>query len=188
MGKGLLAWWRRRIVARGLAGAALFAVPVAVAALIGFGTGFSGVAGGLSSITSGPDAVPTSAQTGPAKLNRAVVALASKQTSSSSAPGTTNNGGGGGGSTGTSGSTGTGTGTATGTSNGTSGGSGGGSSGTQVPTVSTPSLPEVNLPGGGGGSGGAGDAVNGATNVVNGAVNNVVGGVNNTLNGLLGGH
>ena len=58
MGKGLLAWWRRRIVARGLAGAALFAVPVAVAALIGFGTGFPGVPAGLSAVTNGPDAVP----------------------------------------------------------------------------------------------------------------------------------
>ena len=69
MGKGLLAWWRRRIVARGLAGAALFAVPVAVAALIGFGGGFAGVAGGLTSVTNGPDAVPASAQAGPGKLN-----------------------------------------------------------------------------------------------------------------------
>jgi hypothetical protein len=48
MGRGLLAWWRRRIVARGLAGVALLSVPVAVAALIGFGTSLSGVAGGLS--------------------------------------------------------------------------------------------------------------------------------------------
>ena len=58
MGKGLLAWWRRRIVARGLAGAVLFAVPVAVAALIGFGTSLSGVAGGLSAVTSGPERRP----------------------------------------------------------------------------------------------------------------------------------
>src|SRR6266498_1367557 len=94
MGKGLLGWWRRRIVARGLAGAALFAVPVAVAALIGFGTGFSGVAGGLSSVTNGPEAVPASAQTGPRSLNRAVVALASKQTGSSDPAASDNNGGG----------------------------------------------------------------------------------------------
>src|SRR5262245_23727068 len=80
MGKGLLASWRRRIVTRGLAGVALFAVPVAVAAMIGFGTSISGVAGGLSALTSGPDAVPASSQGGPRRLNRAVVALASKQT------------------------------------------------------------------------------------------------------------
>src|SRR4051794_41826596 len=85
MGKGLLAWWRRRIVARGLAGAALFAVPVAVAALIGFGTGFSGAIGGLSSVTNGPEVAPASAPAGPSKLNRAV-ALASKRTASGSGP------------------------------------------------------------------------------------------------------
>src|SRR3954447_24912474 len=95
MGKGLLAWWRRRIVARGLAGAALFAVPVAVAALIGFGTGFSGVAGGLSSVTSGPEAVPAAAQAGPTRLNRAVAALASRQTGPSGSTVGTNIAGGG---------------------------------------------------------------------------------------------
>ena len=70
MGTGLLSWWRRRVAARGLAGAALFAVPVAVAAAIGFGTSISGVAGGLSAVTSGPEAVPASAQTSPSKLNQ----------------------------------------------------------------------------------------------------------------------
>ena len=47
------------MVARGLAGAVLLAVPVAVAGAIGFGTGFSGVAGGLSAITSGPKVDPS---------------------------------------------------------------------------------------------------------------------------------
>jgi hypothetical protein len=169
MGKGLLAWWRRRIVARGLAGAALFAVPVAVAALIGFGTGFSGVAGGLSSVTNGPDAVPAAAQTGPSKLNRAVVSLASRQTSTNSSTPTGNGGGGT-----TDGSTGTSTGTG-----GGSGGSNSGSSTSQVPTIDTPSAPNLSLPGSGGATGGATDAVDGA-------VDNVLGGVNNTLNGLLG--
>jgi hypothetical protein len=169
MGKGLLAWWRRRIVARGLAGAALFAVPVAVAALIGFGTGFSGVAGGLSSVTNGPDAVPASAQTGPSKLNRAVVALANRQTSSNAPASSRASGGSTGGST-------------DGSSGGSTGSGGSsGSSGTQVPTISTPSAPNVTLPGTGGGG-----ATSGATDAVNGTVNNVVGGVNNTLNGLLG--
>jgi hypothetical protein len=173
MGKGLLAWWRRRIVARGLAGAALFAVPVAVAALIGFGTGFSGVAGGLSSVTSGPDAVPTAAQTGPAKLNRAVVSLASRQTGPSTPTGNAGSGS-------TGGSTGTTTGSSTGSGSGTSNGN---STGPQVPAVNPPSAPNVSIPDTGGGTG---DTVNGATNSVNGAVNNVLGGVNNTLNGLLG--
>src|ERR1051325_5624982 len=105
MGKGLLAWWRRRIVARGLAGAALFAVPVAVAALIGFGGGFAGVAGGLTSVTNGPAAVPAAAQTGPTRLNRAVVALANRQPAATGGGAQGNSGGGGStdGSTGTSG-------------------------------------------------------------------------------------
>jgi hypothetical protein len=172
MGKGLLAWWRRRIVARGLAGAALFAVPVGVAALIGFGGGFAGVSSGLSSVTNGPDAVPAAAQTGPAKLNRAVVALASRQTGpSGSAPASNGGGGSGGGSTGTD----------TAGSNGSSNGS----SGTQVPNINTPTTPNVSLPDTSGGTSGA---VGGATNAVNDTANNVLGGVNNTLNGLLGGH
>ena len=47
-----------------------------------------------------------------------------------------------------------------------------------MPTIRTPSVPNVQLPGGGGTSG--------TTDTVNGTVDNVVGGVNNTLNGLLG--
>jgi hypothetical protein len=177
MGKGLLAWWRRRIVARGLAGAAFFAVPVVVAALIGFGGGFSGVAGGLSSVTNGPNAVPASAPTRSSKLNRVVVALASRQVASDSPTSAVN----GGGNTPTGGSTGTTSGTA-GTDTGTvAGGTGSGSSGTQVPTVTPPSAPPVSLPGSG-----STDVTGGATDAVNGTVNDVLGGVNNTLNGLLG--
>ena len=75
MGKGLLSSWRRRIVARGIAGAVLLAVPVAVAAAIGFGTSLSGVAGGLSAVTSGPSAVTASQPTRANKnLNHAVLA------------------------------------------------------------------------------------------------------------------
>jgi len=180
MGKGLLAWWRNRIVARGLAGIVLLSVPVAVAATIGFGTSLSGVAGGLSAITNGPDAVTASAPAaGPAKLNRAVVALASSQTSGGAQ--TTAAGGsstGGGSNLGTSGGSGGGT-------AGTLGASGGGSgdgSGTNgpAPTISSPSTPNVTIPGTGGG--GTGDTVDS----VNSSVDDVVGGVNNTLNGLLG--
>jgi hypothetical protein len=189
MGNGLLAWWRRRIVARGLAGAALFAVPVAVAALIGFGTSISGVAGGLSAVTNGPDAVPASAQpAAPSKLNRVVVALANKQDSSRSP----SSAGGGGGSndtsTGPSGGGGsTGSGTGTGTGSGASTGSESGSGTSQAPTInvpsvpnapSVPSAPSVPLPGGG--------STSDTTDAVNGTVNNVLNGVNNTLNGLLG--
>jgi hypothetical protein len=171
MGKGLLPWWRRRIAARGLAGAALFAVPVAVAAAIGFGTSISGVAGGLSALTSGPDAVPASAQTPPSKLNLALVAQASRQigsNGSASGRGGSGVGSGGGGSTGTAG---------TGSGSTGSGSSGGGSS----PVIdTTTSPPQINLPG----TGGATDSV---TNGVNNTVNNLLGGVNNTVNGLLGG-
>ncbi len=175
MGKGLLAWWRRRIVARGLAGAALFAVPVAVAALIGFGSGFAGVAGGLSSVTNGPDSTPVSAQTGPARLNRAVVALASRQSGSSGSAARQGDS--------TGGSTGGSTGTTDTSGSGTSGSSGSsGSSGTQTPQIDAPTAPQITLPGGG-----SGGAVGGATDIVNGTVDNVVGGVDNTLNGLLGG-
>jgi hypothetical protein len=173
MGKGLLAWWRRRIVVRGLAGVALFAVPVGVAALIGFGTSLSGVAGGLSAVTNGPDPVPASSQTTPTKLNRAVVALAAKQTSAqavsgrsgrASAPDISSAGGGSGGSGGSTGTSG--------------GGSGGGSSTGSAPTISSP---DVTLPGSGG-NGDAGQTIDS----LNDSVNNVVGGVDNTLNGLLG--
>jgi len=54
MRKGLLAQWRRGIVARGLAATALLAVPVAVAAMIGFGTSLSGLTDGLDALASGP--------------------------------------------------------------------------------------------------------------------------------------
>ena len=70
--------------------------------------------------------------------------------------------------------------TGTNTGGGGSGGSGG-SSGTGVPSIYTPSAPQVQLPGSGGGG-----ATGGAADTVNGTVNNVVVGVNNTLNGLLG--
>lgn len=169
MGEGLLAWWRRRILARGLAGVALLAVPIVVAALIGFGTSLSGVVGGLSSLTSGPDAVPPSARTAPRGLNHAVVALASKQNGSGGPAPADNRVGG---SNTTTLYTGTGGGSAG------SAGSAGGTTGTSTPTISTPSAPSVSLP--------AGGSTGGATDTVNDTVNNVVGGVGDTVNGLLG--
>jgi hypothetical protein len=172
MGKGLLPWWRRRIAARGLAGAALLAVPVAVAAAIGFGTSISGLAGGLSAVTSGPGAVPASAQTSPSKLNLALVAQANRQigsNGSASSRGGSGVRGGGGGSTGT---TGTGTGAGSGSE-----GSGSGSS----PVIDTStSPPQINLPGTGG-------ATDGVTTGANNTVNNLLGRANTTVNGLLGG-
>lgn len=174
MGKGLLPWWRRRIAARGLAGAALFAVPVAVAAAIGFGTSISGLAGGLSAVTSGPGAVPASAQTSPSKLNLGLVAQANRQIGSNGSASSRGGGGvrgGGGGSTGT---------TGTGAGSGSEGsGSGSGSGSSPVIDTST-SPPQINLPHTGG-------ATDGVTNGVNNTVNNLLGGVNNTVNGRLGG-
>ncbi len=49
MRQGLIANWHRRLAVKGLYGAALVAVPVAVASTIGFGG-----AGGLSSLATGP--------------------------------------------------------------------------------------------------------------------------------------
>jgi hypothetical protein len=118
MSKGLLAQWRRGIVARGFAAAALLAVPVGVAAAIGFGTSISGLTSGLSAIANGPDnPAPSSAATRPTALNRALAALAGTPTSAA--------GGGGGGDTGGGGSGG-------GVGNG--GGDGGGGT---TPTSST---------------------------------------------------
>jgi hypothetical protein len=174
MGKGLLAWWRRRIVARGLAGAALLAVPVAVAAAIGFGTSLSGVAGGLSAVTNGPDAIPAS-QTTPGNLNRAVVALAGK-------PGATLSGNPGG-SSGPQVSSPSTSGGTVGGSNTTSGSTGGGSGGVTGPLGGT-GAPGINLPGGGGG--GAGGGGQDAVNNIGSGVNNALGGLDNGLNGLLG--
>ena len=59
--------------------------PVAVAALIGFETSLPGIASGLSAVTGGPDTIPASAQTDASRtsrVNRAMVALASKSGSS----------------------------------------------------------------------------------------------------------
>lgn len=169
MGKGLLAWWRRRVLARGVAGAALFAIPVAVAAAIGFGTSLSGVAGGLSAVTSGPDAVPASAQT-PTNLNSAVVALAGKQTgprpSGSSTGSSTNGTVGGSGLGSTGGGSGSGGSTSPSTQSGT--------------TIGAPGGPSVTLPGG------SGTDPTSSSGAVNDTVNNVLGGANNTISGLLG--
>jgi hypothetical protein len=182
MGNGLLAWWHRRIASHGMAGAVLCVVPVAAAALIGWGTSFSGIASGLSAVTSGPDnTIPASAQTHPGGLNRAVLALAGKSGSSvgpnsdrsttiGADGGSGGNGkvvgtGGAGGTTGPSGSSTVG-------STGSSGGSGGGSGSST--TINT-SLP---------GTGGASDTVNNTVGSVNntvGSANNTVGSVNNTV-------
>ena len=153
----------------------MFAVPVAVAAAIGFGTSISGVAGGLSAVTSGPDAVPASAQTSTSKLNHAVVALANGQ-SARPAPRPSGNvtGGGSGGSSNT---------TVTGSGSGTGGestSSGGGSGSCSRPVIDhAPARRQINLPGTGG-------ATDGVTNGVNSTVNGLLGRVDDSVKGLLG--
>jgi hypothetical protein len=131
MGNGMLAQWRRGIVARGLAGAALLAVPVGVAAAIGFGTSLSGLTTGLSAIASGPgdNSAQTSVKTRSTALNRALVALAGTPTTAGGGGGGTGGGGSGGG---------------VGDGGGGSGGSGGG---TSTPGTGTPTdTPDVNPP------------------------------------------
>src|SRR6188508_3333529 len=92
MSNGLLAEWRRGIFARGLAGAALVAVPVIVAGAIGFGTSFSGLTGGLSELASGPAEPAAGPQAVPPTrgLDRTLISL-------SAGPADTGTGGGDGG-------------------------------------------------------------------------------------------
>jgi hypothetical protein len=150
MGNGLLAEWRRGIFARGLAGAALVAVPVAVAAAIGFGTSLSGLTGGLSELASGPEDTAAPGPSVPAgrSLDRTIIAL-------SGTPSDGGDGGGGGGNDDDGG-------VPIVQSPGGPGGGGGGGGGGQ--NGGGNGLPSVPLPGGGGGGGvggggGSGDPV-----------------------------
>jgi hypothetical protein len=171
MRKGLLAWWRGRIVARGLAGAALLAVPVGVAAMIGFGTSLSGVVGGLSAVASGPDAVPATSETVPTKLNRGVEALASKNRGAPSPAAATDGAGSGSLSEET----------IQGIRGIPGGGDdrGGGLSNQTAPTINTPSPPQVELPS-------PDPAADPAVNEVNNGLNELLGGLDSTLKGALG--
>jgi hypothetical protein len=164
-------------VSRGLAGAALFAVPVAVAALIGFGTSLSGVAGGLTAVTSGPDAVPASATT-PNKLNHAVAALANKPAAATQANSGNSNGQAGTPDNGVS---------VEGAPTGSGGSGSSPSPSVDVsPSGATSTTPGVTLPDTGGVTDTTTTTTNNAVDQVNGAVNNLLGGVTQTLNNLLG--
>ena len=175
MGNGLLAWWHRRTASSGMAGAAICAVPLAVAVLIGFGASLSGVAGGLATLTNGPEAAPAtaaSAKTDPSDpkgFNRALLALTRKSGSSAGSNsglgsttgtdrGSTGTGGGSGGSGGSGGG---GSGSSTTSAPGNPGGSGGGSSGGGSSGPAAIRVPNVNLPG------------TGAVNTVNSTVGGV---------------
>src|SRR5262245_6828336 len=62
MGRGLLAQWRFSMLARGTAGAMLFAVPVLAVATLGYGSGISGIVDGLAALPSGPGPARESAE------------------------------------------------------------------------------------------------------------------------------
>jgi hypothetical protein len=158
MSNGLLAQWNRRIAGRGLVGAALLAVPVAVAAALSFSGGFSGLPGGLSALASGPD-TGASASPGAQSLNSVLVAF-------SGTPGPATGGGtSGAGSPGGDGGAGEvgGNGGSSGGGTGGTGDIGGGAGGT------IPNPPAVNLPADD--PGGVGSLVDG----VQGSVTDLVG-------------
>lgn len=171
MGNGLLAEWRRSIVARGLAAALLLAMPIAVASAVGFSASPSGLTDGLDSLASGPESVPP-APDGTDSLDTALEAVAANTgAASQGATGGGSTGGAGGGVGGPSTGGGTETNTGTGTSAlVTSGGGTGGAGDILAPIV------------GGGGSSGSGSSTGGG-----GAVGDLLNGVNQTVNGLLGG-
>jgi hypothetical protein len=140
-------------VARGLAGAVLLAVPVAVAAFIGFGTSISGVVGGLTEIATGPDRAPAAQTTPGSSLTSAQVALTAAPTGGGGGAGGAGGKGGGGGVVGGGGGS-----TGGGTGDGSSGGSNSGSSTGSPAPVNPPSVDVNNT--------GVGDAVNSITNSV----------------------
>ena len=93
MSKGLLAEWRRGIVARGLAASLLLAVPVAVAAAIGFEGSLAGLSQGLTALASGPDDSQGTPQTGPDTIDAAITAIAGSADPTTPAGGTPGGGG-----------------------------------------------------------------------------------------------
>ena len=64
MGNGLLAEWQRGLVVRGAVAVALLALPVGVAAAIGFSPSASGLSEGLGSLATGPAEPPPAASRG----------------------------------------------------------------------------------------------------------------------------
>jgi hypothetical protein len=171
MSNGLLAQWRRRIAGRGIAGALLLSVPVAVAAALGFSGAFSEFGSGLRAIGSiGGDSPDTE---GPAPLNRVVITPAAGGAGTSDGGGAVDAGGApgggfGGGGSGGSGGGGTGGGGTGGggTGGGTGGGDGIGGGGGAIPGTPSVDLPVDDAPGGSG---------------------SILDGVNDTVNGLLDG-
>ena len=163
MRKGILAEWRRGIVARGAAAALLLAVPVGVAAAIGFEGSLGGLGEGLTALASGPDSSQAAepGDGGADPIGDAISALVSP-----TGPGSDS----GQGPPGAGGGTGTGTGTG-GESPGGDGGSGGSPGGTGGPT-----------------GGGEGDVNPPEITAPNGnPVGELVDGLGDSVGGLLGG-
>jgi hypothetical protein len=160
------------MLARGMAAAALFALPIGVAAAIGFEGSVSGLTGGLGSLASGPDTgTQTVDQDRNDSLDTAIATIASGPGDGGPGDAAGANGGGGSGEGG-----GSVTGPVTGVTD-------------DAPQATTPtgggqSQGPVGLPGGGGGGGvtGGGSGTGGAN-----PVTQLLDDVNNTLTGLLGG-
>lgn len=173
MGNGLVAEWQRGLVGRGVAAAILLALPVGVAAVIGFSSSATGLSEGLGSLVSGPDQIPAQPARGDS-LDTAIASVGAPATSA--APDTTGAGTG-------AGPDGAGTAPGGGVGGGVGGG-GGGAGGGGGPGGATP------VGGQGGGQGGpVGLGPGGVTDAVpvsGGPVDQVLGGLDETLNGLLG--
>jgi len=182
--------WRRRMASRGVFSAVLLAVPVLVAAAIGFSAGPGGLPFGISSFANGPNdsSLADGAKQARGNITRLIGSASTATVSPAAAP--TSGGassGRGGGSTG----------------GGGSGGGGGGStsgSGTTItdPTATNPDggAPGITLPdlptqppsgggGGGGGGGGTGGGGGGGGNPLDGLLGPITGGSSGT-GGLLG--
>jgi hypothetical protein len=162
MGNGLFAQWRRRIGARGLGAAALLAIPVAVAAAIGF----QGSLDGLGHALSGPKgAQPGSEQAAADSTPAAVATLAPAAGSGGGAA--------------------AGNGEANG--NGATQPDTSGTATQQAPSATGTDTSNTALPVGGGAAGDltGGGGTGSATSGVGGTVDEVVSEVNDTLHGLV---
>ena len=178
MGNGLLAEWQRGIIGRGVVAALLLALPVGVAAAVGFSPSASGLGEGLVSLATGPAELPAA----PAADDSLDFAISSVDAPPGPAgPGQTGSGGGGNGGSGPGGGGGQG-----GGGQGGGGQGGGGQGGGAAPVTG------VGAPPGGGTDPAPGQLVPGAPDltpapVPGGGAVEAVGGVRETLNGLLGG-
>jgi hypothetical protein len=200
--------WRRRMASRGVFSAVLLAVPVLVAAAIGFSAGPGGLPFGISSFANGPNdpSLADGATQARGNITRLIGSASTATVSPAAAPtsggaSSGRDGGGGGDSAGGGGSGGGGGGHVGSTGGGGSGfGVGGGSTGGGSSTPAAPSTPSVpdtpsapivpGLPsmpgtGGGDGGGGGGGGGGGSANPLDGLLAPITGSSSST-GGLLG--